>query len=122
MNIPKGYVLVPVELTQEMIQAGIDTECVDTGDADFDELQDYRSVYKSFLESAPKAPAYDEAKEREMFESEFRSFPEGIYFSKYKGMYLSVNGRIYEQGQATDMNNQWAGWKACAKSRARSAE
>ena len=66
--------------------------------------------------------AYDEAKERELFESEFSYFPEGIWFSKLKGMYLSVNGRIYEQGQASEMNNQWAGWKACAKSRARSAE
>ena len=101
MNIPEGYVLVPVELTQEMIQAGIDTECVDTGDADFDELQDYRSVYKSFLESAPKSPVYNETKERELFDA---------WYEEYLSCGWSVSKIV-----------TWESWKACAKSRVRSA-
>ena len=101
MNIPEGYALVPVELTQEMIQAGIDTECVDTGDADFDELQDYRSVYKSFLESAPKSPVYNETKERELFDA---------WHEEYLSCGWSVSKIV-----------TWESWKACAKSRVRSA-
>lgn len=113
MNIPEGYVLVPVELTQEMIQAGIDTECVDTGDEDFDEKQDYRAVYKSFLESAPQFPEYDEAKERELFEAWIPSF-----WNKRK--HLDEDGDwIY----ADDLTQgALIGWLECAKSRARSAE
>lgn len=110
MNIPEGYVLVPVELTQEMIQAGIDTECVDTGDEDFDETQDYRAVYKSFLESAPKAPAYDEAKERELFTA----------FAMEH--FLNVHKRENVDYFYTETRIAWAAWKSCAKSRARSAE
>lgn len=111
MNIPEGYVLVPYEPTCDQLFAGVKTSGV-------------IEIYKDMVSAAPalKITAYDEAKERELFESEFSYFPEGIWFSKLKGMYLSVNGRIYEQGQASEMNNQWAGWKACAKSRARSAE
>lgn len=120
MNIPEGYVLVPVELTQEMIQAGIDTERVDTGDADFDELQDYRSVYKSFLESAPKSPVYDEAKERELFESRFgfTNDEQEIYFIPELNCYGS--SRVNEA--ANNKSSAWYWWQACAKSRARSAE
>lgn len=97
MNIPEGYVLVPVELTQEMIQAGIDTECVDTGDADFDELQDYRSVYKSFLESAPKSPVYDETKERELFETAY-PLDNGVTWVKDMGKTGSYAVRINSDG------------------------
>lgn len=117
MNIPEGYVLVPVELTQEMIQAGIDTECVDTGDEDFDETQDYIAVYKSFLESAPKAPAYDEAKERELFEL-LNPRPGRIEWSFKNSRYIGSSD-LYS---ISNYQSRWAGWKACAKSRARSAE
>ena len=116
MNIPEGFVLVPVEPTGEMVE-----EVQDLGRIDPDDVE---AIWSGMLAAspAPKKPIYDEAKERALFEGSFSSFPEGIWFSQHKGLYLSVNGRIYEQGQANDMNNQFAGWKACAQSRDGSAE
>ena len=125
MNIPEGYVLVPVEITQEMIQAGIDTECVDTGDEDFDEKQDYRAVYKSFLESAPQFPEYDEAKERDLFEVEY-PLCSGVEWREEKSAYCvyipGVNGFWACVNSAFQTQRNWSVWNKCAKSRARSAE
>lgn len=63
------------------------------------------------------SPSFDEAKERELFEQDFK-IPEGVYFSKVDSRYKSMNGRIYEAGQASDADLQLQGWLACAKSRA----
>ena len=61
--------------------------------------------YKQHLESH----AYDEAKERELFELErFKTVPA---YRKENGEYKDFMDE-----------EQWFGWKSCAKSRARSAE
>lgn len=61
--------------------------------------------------------SYDEAKERELFESfaikdaeECGLEPDGMSLNS-EGYYLNENVQC-----------AWSGWKACAKSRARSAE
>ena len=46
---------------------------------------------------------------RKEFE-EAMKIPEGIYYSAHHKAYRSVNGRIYEQGQACDANLQLEGW------------
>lgn len=71
MNIPKGYKLVPIEPTSEMVLAGINTDLVETGDEEFDQQEDYRRVWRSMVEDAPTPTQsiYDEAKERELFEA-----------------------------------------------------
>lgn len=58
-------------------------------------------------------PAYDEAKERELFEA---------YASKhYRLQELPLD---FDDGEYTEPETQysWESWEACAKSRARSAE
>lgn len=111
MNIPEGYALVPVELTQEMIKAGIDTECVYTGDEVFDEKQDYRAVYKSFLESAPQFPAFDEDKDLEKLIAASKEI-------------LRIAGIANQGSNAYNraIINLHETVESCAKSRARSAE
>jgi hypothetical protein len=46
--LPEGYVLVPVEPTAAMIQAGRYTPC----DEELGPAEDYRAVYKSMLAAA----------------------------------------------------------------------
>lgn len=44
---------VPVEPTEEMIQAAIDTPCAYTGDESVDQPQDYRNMYAAMVAAAP---------------------------------------------------------------------
>lgn len=48
-----GFKWVPVEPTEAMLQAGINTPCALTGDDSVDEPQDYRNVYAAMLAAAP---------------------------------------------------------------------
>lgn len=100
MNIPKGYKLVPVEPTEEMLQAaytemGTPSCCVFDG-----------AAYRAMLAAAPTPPqpTYDKAKEISLCRNEWerlkkRSHFEPIPFPEY-----------------------WAGWSACTQSRAKAGE
>lgn len=55
MYDPTKWKLVPIEPTEEMIQAGINTPCANTGDDSVDEPQDYRNVYGAMLNAAPES-------------------------------------------------------------------
>ena len=61
--------------------------------------------------------AYDEAKERDLFEA-CNPKPRGVEWSIKSSRYIGSSDHfaisVYQSG--------WDGWKACAKSRARSAE
>lgn len=98
MNIPEGYVLVPYEPTCDQLFAGVKTSGV-------------IEIYKDMVSAAPalKITAYDEAKERELFESQ--KFDKVPAYRKPNGEYKDFMDE-----------EQWEGWKSCAKSRARSAE
>ncbi len=61
--------------------------------------------------------AYDEAKERELFEA-FALEILGPYFMRPQDC-LTRSGGTYTYGQPA---TAWCAWQACAKSRARSAE
>jgi len=78
---------------------------------------DRLALWAWWLKAWKCATDVDEAKERELFEKDFE-LPDGIFFSKADNRYKSMNGRIYEAGQASDANLQLEGWLACAKSRA----
>lgn len=65
--------------------------------------------------------AYEEAKERELFELN-HEVPDGVYFSKEKNEYRSMNMRGFEILACEDLTPKLKGWQACAKSRARSSE
>jgi hypothetical protein len=51
-KVTAGFVLVPMEATQEMISAGRTTPM--PSDSEFDEDEDYRAVYKAMCAAAPK--------------------------------------------------------------------
>lgn len=97
MSIPKGYKLVPVEPTQEMLDAA------------------YGKVggefYKAALAAAPTPPQpiFDEAKERELFEA----------FQVDEGGNIDFEDGYYDN---VFVQSAWDGWKACAKSRAKAGE
>ena len=120
MNIPKGYKIVPCEPTREMcLSAKKERE---TYPLSFDANSPV-VTYRAMLLSAPtvELPAYDEGKERELFEAE-SEVSDGIYWSKDYEAYRSLNGRSVEMSDAVDATLRLQGWQACAKSRARSAE
>ena len=96
MSIPKGYKLVPVEPTPEMMRASWD--CANT-----------RTKWQAMVDTAPTPPEpiYDEAKERELFEASATS----ALGRDSEGDYL-----------ATDTYLRWQGWKDCAQSRAKAGE
>lgn len=98
MNIPEGFVLVPVEPTGNQLFAG----------------RKANGVYQIYCDMVSAAlpvelPAYDEAKERELFESQ--KFDKVPAYRKPNGEYKDFMDE-----------EQWKGWKSCAKSRSRSAE
>ena len=112
MNIPEGYVLVPVEPTEEMLEVmhesvkiEVDTLCRTAS------IINDKQWWSSVICASPnvKIPDYDEAKERELFESQ--KFDKVPAYRKPNGDYKDFMDE-----------EQWEGWKSCAKSRARSAE
>lgn len=107
MNIPEGYKLVPIYPTDEMASAVIDLGRIDPDDVD--------NIWSGMIENSPfvcesNSPAYDEAKERELF----TAFAMESFLSVHRG---ESRDYFYAETEAA-----WLGWKACAKSRARSAE
>lgn len=101
MQIPKGYKLVPVEPTDEMLAAYERASIAPIGPIS-------RHGYEAMLDAAPTPtqPIYDEAKERELFE----------------GQFLVTPGR-WESGYVDrSVNQRWKGWLACAQARAKSVE
>jgi len=55
MYDPTKWKLVPIEPTEEMIQAGIATPCANTDDDGVDQPQDYRNVYEAMIGAAPES-------------------------------------------------------------------
>lgn len=102
MNIPEGYVLVPIEPTRIQLVAGLGTNGI-------------YPIYCTMVAAAPpvEIPAYDEAKERELFEA-YALLVLGPYFMKPQDC-LTRSGGTYTYGQPA---TAWCAWQACAKSRA----
>lgn len=99
MNIPEGYKLVPIKANCDQLHAGASKSGV-------------LVIYEAMVEAAPSIElnSYDEAKERELF----TAFAMESFLSVHRG-----EGRDYFYAET---EAAWLGWKACAKSRARSAE
>lgn len=103
MNIPKGFRLVPVDLTEEMLAAAFNAPLplvyIDSMKAQAD-LKN-RTGYKAMLAAAPAPPQpiYDEAKERELAR-------------------FSYDADLL----ATSWSDYLDGWIACAQSRAKAGE
>lgn len=73
--------------------------------------------YTAWLSAEEPAPVFDEAKERNLFES-VSEISDGIYWSVECNAYKSINGRSIEGSDAVDATLRLQGWLACAKSRA----
>lgn len=117
MNIPEVFVLVPVEPTEEMLNAGIDQEWT-------------KEVYVAMVNAAPAADinSYDEAKERELFESAY-PLDNGVTWRAEAGnegrycVWIDCKGGFWAcVNAAFGFQQKWEVWSKCAKSRARSAE
>lgn len=117
MNIPKGYVLVPVDSIKaiDMGWAYLDA----AREAEPEKSHSFSHAgYRAMIAAAPpvEIPAYDEARERELFEEWYRE--------KFSG----GNERLKKCHNASDIyfyhdsQSRWVSWSACAQSRARSAE
>ena len=87
-----------------------------------DMVQDSSGAYVLF-EDYHASHAYDEAKERELFEAEYaKKIQYDLGFDDAKEQIKSLrDGENYKSRMAY-LNGYWSGWKDCAKSRARSAE
>ncbi|QHJ79328.1 MAG: hypothetical protein [Bacteriophage sp.] len=122
MNIPEGFVLVPVE-TQ--IEKSFDVvggkhyptikitlpACHPDDSCAWNRRDSIGSMVGGILSCAP---AYDEAKERELFEA--------LTEKECPGADLRRCGKEEESYMNFYVAERWIGWKSCAKSRARSAE
>lgn len=98
MSIPKGYKLVPVEPTREILE--------ELTNGNPDQYRVMKLRWGQMLATAPQ-PIYDEAKERELFEASATS----ALGRDSEGYYI-----------ATDTYLRWQGWKDCAQSRAKAGE
>lgn len=128
MQIPKGYKLVKV--TSSGVQFGnawYSHESITGYSADQLNQGTCRvtgGAYMKWLsEETPPQPIYDEWKERELFEANYR-----VEFEENTGNELSSediksmrDGPWYGESRHY-LNGQWAGWKACAQSRAKAVE
>lgn len=121
MNVPEGFVLVPTD----------PIKAIDMGWAYLDAAREAEpnkshsfshAGYRAMIAAAPTVdlPAYDEAKERELFELEFEK-PLSANFAVDEYRYMGQVGRP-EMVLFIEFVGSWEGWKKCAKSRARSAE
>lgn len=125
MNIPNGYKLVPVEPTAEMNKEGMRWMTGFQHMRSNDKRNALSESFKAMLTAAPAPPQpiYDEAKERELFEAHYRK-----EFEENSGNELSDadiqsmrDGPWYGESRHY-LNGQWAGWKQCAKHRAKAGE
>lgn len=107
--------LVPVEPTEEMLSQEVMPILCLGSTKNTRVIQWRNGMWKAMVSAAPpvEIPAYDEAKERELFE---------VYASgHYRLQELPLcfgDGEYFD----TDVQYSWESWQACAKSRARSAE
>lgn len=120
MSIPKGYKLVPVEPTAEMNKEGMRWLTGFQHMRANDKRNALSESFKAMLDAAPTPPQpiYDEAKERELFES-FAVNRRGGYSDLPFFVFARKDNGQYNDGTA---ELAWEGWKACAKSRAKSVE
>lgn len=125
MNIPEGYVLVPINATSAMIEYGKDERMKCLANPSLSVQGALVRIYSAMIGAAPfvcesNVEKYDEAKERELFESRFgfTNDEQEIYFIPELNCYGS--SRVNEA--ANNKSSAWYWWQACAKSRARSAE
>lgn len=114
MNIPEGYVLVPINATSAMIEYGKDERMQCLANPSLSVQGALVRIYSAMIGAAPfvcesNVEEYDEAKERELFESQ--KFDKVPAYRKPNGDYKDFMDE-----------EQWEGWKSCAKSSARSAE
>lgn len=121
-NITKGYKLVPEVATLEMKNAGW-RECDRQGiEPESIEMQTIWTAMH-LAAPAPPQPIYDEAKERELFESFVVGFHHGAKLTGYvhdDPDYPGLNGQfLYEDW---DVQSAWAVWQKCAQSRAKAGE
>lgn len=125
MNIPEGYKLVPVNPTEIMQDFGCSNMPVD-----WESPFEAAKVYSAMIGAAPKAEilAYDEARERELFESAY-PLDNGVTWRAEAGnegrycVWIDCNGGFWAcVNAAFGFQQKWEVWSKCAKSRARSAE
>lgn len=125
MNIPKGYKLVPTQITEAMREAalGVDEWAQNEGQDQWKPGQEL--IWEELLAAAPAPPQpiYDEAKERELFEAFVVNFHHGAKLTGYvhdDPDYPVLNGQfLYEDW---DVQSAWAVWQKCAQSRAKAGD
>lgn len=95
MNIPEGFVLVPVELTSSMIESGKDERMECLARPSLSVQAALARIYGRIIDSAPdvELPAYDEAAELAACRAHWEKNPNCLF------------------------SDMWLGWKACAQSR-----
>ena len=125
MNIPEGYVLVPINATSAMIEYGKDERMQCLANPSLSVQGALVRIYSAMIGAAPfvcesNVEEYDEAKERELFESRwgFTNDEQEIYFISE----LNCYGSARVNDAANNKSSAWYWWQACAKSSARSAE
>lgn len=121
MNIPKGYKLVPVEPTAEMLAAEI-APVLCLGNPETPRVEQWRrGLYTAMLAAAPAPPQhiYDETKERELFEAFWKSNMNVKIMDLHRNIYPMNSGWSYT---CCETNRSWMTWLACAQSRAKSVE
>lgn len=101
MNIPEGFVLVPAEPTRIQLVAGLGANGI-------------YPIYCAMVAAHPvEIPAYDEAKEREMFEA--------FYIERAKTLPLPLGKSPLRYSGGQYINDfalfGWMVWLACAQSR-----
>lgn len=115
MNIPKGYKLVPVEPTAEMLIA---TEAIDAGTshrgAGEYELCNVGDYWEAMLSAAPTPPQpiYDEAKELKSFKSFWASTMNTEEMDLHIHRYPMGKGWAFA---CHETNRGWMSWVARAK-------
>jgi len=58
--VPENCVVVPKYPTEDMVEAGRNTPCIDTGNDEEDAPEDYRIVYRAMIAAAPAQGEKDE--------------------------------------------------------------
>ena len=116
MNIPEGYVLVPINATSAMIEHGKDERMQCLANPSFSVQVALVRIYSAMIGAAPfvcesNVEEYEEAKEREPFSEAMVEL----------GRCNHVNA-VLSDDDFYHFKSDWEVWKACAKSRARSAE
>ncbi|WP_242176596.1 hypothetical protein [Pseudomonas sp. MONT-RG-20F-20-E-7-02] len=121
MTIPKGYKLVPVEPTEEMLVVMHDRILIGVNfkKREASILND-KEWWAAVLAAAktPPQPIYDEAKERELFEA-YHAIESGLEGTDLETEFDRKDDGEYVYMMAAD---GWKYWKACAQSRAKAGE